>query len=244
VAIQVVPDKAIAMMDNYAQLDVVKSFTTRAIVVDYLEEQGREQEVHRRRIQNRQYATHELLDEEGIDLFRRGDTQGAASRFRRAIEMVPTYAYSWTNLAACHIRWQQFDSALACLKIADGNNPYNPTTYLNFGEAYMLSGDSEEAEWYFRETIRLDPGNYLARGDLIRLFHSQNRQQELDSLMNSLAADPNTPAAYLAAVAEHKLRQGRLQAGASLFNRAIQQGLDSASVATMLGKYPQLVPNQ
>ena len=235
--VQAIPDKGLALITDYAELDTMKSFVTRFIVVKYLQREGRTEEAEAMREPWGALAVHERYDVEGNALFRQGRFREAERKFRQAIAFLPTYANSWTNLAACLMHRGALDSALYCLKIADGNNPFNPHTYIGFGDAYTHLGDYDRAEKYLLEAARLDPDDFEAYGRLFLLYARQERTEEIDRVMQELAAKPNLPADYCAVVAAHRLEAGDSSKAGELFRAALDRGLDSVATSFYESRY-------
>jgi tetratricopeptide (TPR) repeat protein len=61
---------------------------------------------------------------------------------------------------------------LATLKAALARDPNNDATHLNIGYAKLLRGDREGAQYHFREALRLDPHDLMARDALAAVWRN------------------------------------------------------------------------
>jgi hypothetical protein len=116
-------ETSIAVFDRMANLDVVKSRNGRFLLQQYLKRRG-EMDEHGRRVRiNSAALPHENLSEEGRILGDDGYWRKAIDKFKRAIAYDPSYHYAWANLGVVYRWMERYDSALICLRIADGLNP-------------------------------------------------------------------------------------------------------------------------
>ena len=237
---QALPEKAIEVFDSYSRLDTIRNGTGRYILLQYLEKQGRTAEAAERRRRNLNLLRHESWDREGQILLDEGDINQAANKFRQVIEYAQSYGNSWTNLGLCFIAKQQWDSALTYLEIADALRPFNPDTYDALGQVYLYQENYEKGERYCLEAARLDPENFTARGNLLRLYHRQQRQEEFEALLLEMAWLREVPLEYVSLAAGLYLTRGDYESAARAFKRALSMGLDSTLVYQLQKQYPKL----
>ncbi len=149
VACQAIPDSAIAMFDNYSNFDIFKCAGGRFLMLRYLEQRGDHAEAERRRTANEKTAQFELMDVEAQQMMNRREFAAATERYRQLLKRYPSFHNAWSNLAICYYRTQQYDSAIACLQIADGLNPFSENVYHHLAMCYFSTGQNQLAEEYW-----------------------------------------------------------------------------------------------
>jgi len=240
VAIQAQPDKGFALFDNYAALDKLKSRSGRFILREYLSRHGREAEAERRRLADNRLLPQEGWDIEGREYFGRGVTDSAMTKFRQAIQFDPSFYLSWANLGVAYTSIGRNDSALACLKIADGLMPYNPDNYNNLGGVYYSLGEYIQAEGIWKDAIELSSENFVAVQYLTRLYRTQNRTREYDSLLTMAVGNDRTPLNLLVDAADRMIERSEYDDAARVYRRCLVMGLDTAIVCARQDSIPQL----
>ena len=93
----------------------------------------------------------------GIALFDKGDSQGATSHFRQAIDIYPYYADPYFNLGNISAQQKHYEEAaqqyLMCMKI----NPQKVEAYTKIGFIMAATGNYDEAIKYYAEALQRDP---------------------------------------------------------------------------------------
>jgi hypothetical protein len=92
-----------------------------------------------------------------------GDTTGAASNFKKALELDPNSAPAMIGMGDIALRQGLFGDAIAHLRRAAKFAPRNAKVFVLLGEAYLNSGNSNEAAKQFKKALQLDPDNSRAR---------------------------------------------------------------------------------
>ena len=92
-----------------------------------------------------------------------GDTTGAASNFKKALELDPNNASAMIGMGDIALRQGLFGDAIAHLRRAAKFAPRNAKVFVLLGEAYLNSGNSNEAAKQFKKALQLDPDNSRAR---------------------------------------------------------------------------------
>jgi tetratricopeptide (TPR) repeat protein len=238
VASQVMPEKAIAVFDNYSNLDIIRTGSGRFILLNYLEKEGRLAEKAERERKNVRLLPHELWDKEGQLLYRDGKISQAEAKFRRAIEYAPCFSYSWANVGTCLTRREQWDSALVYFKIADALNPFNSDTYNSLGYVYLNLGNFRKAEKYCLDALRIRPTDFLARGNLVKLYRKQDRPDDLVQMLLGLIDLDSVPAQYYFESANQLLQFGESDAATRICRRALEAGVDSSLITRLEADYP------
>jgi Tetratricopeptide repeat len=92
-----------------------------------------------------------------------GDTTGAASNFKKALELDPKNASAMIGMGDIALRQGLFGDAIAHLRRAAKFAPRNAKVFVLLGEAYLNSGNNNEAANQFKKALQLDPDNSRAR---------------------------------------------------------------------------------
>ena len=92
-----------------------------------------------------------------------GDTTGAASNFKKALELDPKNASAMIGMGDIALRQGLFGDAIAHLRKAAKFAPRNAKVFVLLGEAYLNSGNNNEAANNFKKALQLDPDNSRAR---------------------------------------------------------------------------------
>jgi Tfp pilus assembly protein PilF len=237
---QSMPKTSIAVFDSYARLDVIKSRNGRFLLQQYLKDQGRVDEYQTRARTNAAALPHENLSETARRHGEEGRLDEAVDMFRRALQRDPGYPYAWSNLGVVY-RWMgNLDSALICLKIADGLNPYSFSTYMKLAGTYYARDECELAEEYWNRALVLTPGDLEARGYLLKIYHEQERWAEYDGLLAELLAEPDAAAAVYEEAGRLAIELSDYPRASKYYREAIRRGMDSASIFELLEANPQL----
>ena len=235
---QVMPETSIAVFDSYSNLDVIRSGAGRFVLLQYLEKNGRLDEITSRERENTRVLIHQVWDLEGQALFRDGKVAQAEAKFRQAVAYAPNAAASWANIGTCFTRREQWDSALMYFKIADGLNRFNSSTYNSLGYAYLNLGDFRKAEEYCVDAVRIQPTNLVARGNLVKLYRKQDRHEDMVQMLLGLIDLDSVPAQYYFESADQLLKLGETDAATRICRRALETGIDSSLIKRLEANYP------
>jgi tRNA A-37 threonylcarbamoyl transferase component Bud32 len=92
-----------------------------------------------------------------------GDTTGAASSFKKAVELDPKNASATIGMGEIALRQGLFGDAIAHLSKAAKLVPRSSKVFTLLGEAYLNSGNHTQAAAQFKKALQLDPDNSRAR---------------------------------------------------------------------------------
>jgi len=119
--------------------------------------------------------------EAAVRLLNQGQIAQAEAEARLALPNPTTRALALSMLGTIRLQQGQYEESANFLNQALGLNPSLAGARTTLGDAYVLQGKPELAEKCFREVLRLDPRNFNARFDLVKLEASQrNFQQSLE----------------------------------------------------------------
>jgi serine/threonine protein kinase len=92
-----------------------------------------------------------------------GDTAGAASNFKKALELDAKNVAAMIGMGEIALRQGLFGDAIAHLKKAARFAPRSARVFVLLGEAYLNSGNNNEAANNFKKALQLEPDNARAR---------------------------------------------------------------------------------
>jgi serine/threonine protein kinase len=92
-----------------------------------------------------------------------GDTAGAASNFKKALEIDGKSVAAMTGMGEIAVRQGLFGDAIAHLTKATRMAPKNSRALTSLGEAYLASGNNAQAAANFKKALQIDPDNARAR---------------------------------------------------------------------------------
>jgi len=144
----------------------------------------------------------------GSDLFKAGEYDEAAARFRKVIERYPAQYEGYFNLGLTLLEKGDIDSAIAALEKTAELNPESVDALFALGECYFAKGESEKAEQSFSRAIALRPESPMAHYNLGLVLSKLGRNEDaLAAFDESLALKPdNASAHYQAGLAAIRLQ--------------------------------------
>ena len=92
-----------------------------------------------------------------------GDAAGAASNFKKALELDSKNVAAMIGMGEIALRQGLFGDAIAHLKKASRFAPRNARVFVLIGEAYLNTGNNAEAANNFKKALKLEPDNSRAR---------------------------------------------------------------------------------
>jgi serine/threonine protein kinase/predicted negative regulator of RcsB-dependent stress response len=104
----------------------------------------------------------EFFAKTGESQLSRGDTAGAASNFKKALELDPKNLKAVIGLAESAMSQGLYDAAIKHLKRAAKLAPRSARVHTLLGECYLNSGNNAAAEKAFKKALKIDPDNKRA----------------------------------------------------------------------------------
>ncbi len=120
----------------------------------------------------------------GGQLLKDGRLAEALNEFRRAVELDPSYAAAYRNLAYVYDRLSRTEEAVAAYRKGIDLDPKDVVARNNLGVLYDKSGKQEEAIAEFEKALRIDPANATV---LKNLEHAKNNQTVLRERSDRIA---------------------------------------------------------
>lgn len=118
--------------------------------------------------------------EEGKSLYKAGDYSGAYQSFQKAQALAPEPSQLDAYLAQAAYRAGKFDEAVSAYQRARNNNTDTWSSY-NHGNAQFRNNDIKGAIESYKEALRKDPNNDMARYNLSYAMKKQQEQENKDN---------------------------------------------------------------
>ena len=99
---------------------------------------------------------------EGNRLFRIGDSRGAISSLRKAVDLDPSFQQAWTNLGHALLHAGEFNSAIDAHYRAHSLAPQEVKTSYNLAVALHRSNRLEDALKYYQKVVSIDDNHINA----------------------------------------------------------------------------------
>ena len=234
------PSQSVQWFNNYATLDKTKNMYGRTLLKQYYDRRddavAAEQEYRRYVADYPQF----VLNREGLALKREGKLEDAIAKFHRAIDLHPTFVAPYANMGMCFGGLRLPDSAIAYLEIASGMNPYNWRVWNNIATAHFIKGDLYRAEKCLLKARTYGPSELDPLKGLLQVYKRTNDLDNWLATLHELTARDDTPITALTELAEYHLNHRQFIQAASLYRRAVTQGLDSTYLGQLRRNYPQL----
>ncbi|MDF1543476.1 MAG: tetratricopeptide repeat protein [bacterium] len=230
---QVVPEAAVAQVQNYFDLDVKKSMHYIGIAKDYCKSQGDDNNFNElTRFFDQNYPEREV-NRAGLTLFYDGKYEEAIPYFERAFKMNPKVVEALFNKGLCLMDLGRFPQAAELLDTLVRLNRHNASFHAHLAVAALKSGQAKRAEKNALIAHRLDPEFTMPIVWLIQIYEAlQNREEKL-VFAAVLSSHPRASLQNLVDVTQIFIQGGLYNSARISLNRAIASGLDS-TIASQL----------
>jgi tetratricopeptide (TPR) repeat protein len=112
-----------------------------------------------------------IYDALGLALQNEGKLEEAIQQHRRALELNPSNAIAWNNLAGALFAVGKTKEAIESAEQGRTRDPSLAYSYVNLGRFYEASGDIEKAISTYKEGLKRNPGHPRLQQNLARLVH-------------------------------------------------------------------------
>jgi len=171
----------------------------------------------------------------GITLNEQGDTDGAISHYREAVELWPGYAEAHYNLGRLLVQKGQVDEAITHYEKALEINPADAEAHNNLGAALFATGRVDEAIAHYRKALTIRRDYADASCNLASALLSNG---DLDGAIayysGCLAVSPNQVEAQYN-LATVLLRIGRTDEAMAHYQKVLELSPDNADARANLG---------
>lgn len=234
------PGMAIEQMKDYLSLDVQRSRTGWYLVSRYYLDHGDSTNTQATEKQREILYPEERMVFAASMMCRQGKCLEAKPTIDHVLAVNPQYADAWASLCTYHLMTGRFDSALTCIKIADGLNPYNPAYLNDMGRAYSFLNDYAGAFRSWRLSADIDSLNYAPVFNIARMYQVKGEKDKYLTYLEEASLRRDAPPHISREAAEAYLAIGDTASAVAAFARAKQRGLDTAEVRTIGEKHPIL----
>jgi tetratricopeptide (TPR) repeat protein len=229
-----------AHAETYADLDKVRGRTARANLLNYCDKLNRSDKADQLRLQWHDELTQDNVLLEAAALIDERKAQRAIPLLKHYIEIDPLSPGAWKRLGECYAMLRQYDSALVFFTLAHGLNPYNAGFRYDIGLTFYLMENYQKAEEFFLKTLEIDSQYFLALNGLANVYMQCNDSVKYTHIMLKIATLDEASVELLVQVTEYYLKMEEYDLAVQTFQRAVEKGLDTVYVKTLLEKYPQL----
>lgn len=128
----------------------------------------------------------QLAYDDGMDYINEGDIENAISKFTKAVEIDPNFAFAWDNLGISYRKNTEYDKAIASYQKSLEIYPEGRLPLLNIAITYNLNKQYNEAVTYYNKFIEIydeDPEGYYGLG--LILYTQEQEEAGLDNLIRA-----------------------------------------------------------
>ena len=171
----------------------------------------------------------------GITLNEQGDTDGAISHYREAVELWPGYAEAHYNLGRLLVQKDRVDEAITHYEKALEINPADAEAHNNLGAALFASGRVNEAIVHYRKALAIRRDLADASCNLASaLLSNGDLDGAIANYSGCLAVSPNQVEAQYN-LATVLLRTGRTDEAMPHYQKVLELSPDNADARSNLG---------
>ena len=128
----------------------------------------------------------QLAYDDGMEYLNQNDFENAISKFKRAIEIDPNFAFAWDNLGVAYRKTNQYEEAIKAYKKSLDINPEGRLPLMNIAVTYNLNKEYLDAITYYKKFIDIyknDPEGYYGLG--LILYTNNQQEAGLDNLIHA-----------------------------------------------------------
>lgn len=180
---QVNEDISAAHHIGHIELDEVKNRPARVVLFDIFGKSGKSDKVARLHHRWENFLRNEKLFTTAVDYIGQLDYKAAIPLLYQFLRLYPQAHEAWQKLGLCYLKSKQYDSALVCLHISEGMNPYNARTLYYLGVAHYERGQYEYAKALFLKAPKGDSFYLLALGRLGQCYSALGKVDSAQILL-------------------------------------------------------------
>ncbi|MFH0808900.1 MAG: tetratricopeptide repeat protein [Pseudomonadota bacterium] len=174
------------------------------------------------------------LNVSGDVLYERGDLEGAAKEYLRALEEIdPDDTNLLNSLGVCYADLGDFEAAKIQFNKAVAARPEEVMAHYNVGFAHLRQGERQEALASFQAAMRLDPANFEVRFQLGKLMLEEGRAAEAKEHLLAAARVESRPYIHRH-LGDCLLLLGETADAASHYKRAVRANPEDAHSLSQL----------
>src|ERR1035441_10095577 len=178
----------------------------------------------------------------GNEEFHSGNLKDAISQFQRGVDHAPDNAIAYFDLGIANMQFDRLDEARKDLETSLKIEP-NAGGYSALGTVLLYEGKYDAAATMYRKSIQLNPGDYVAWGDLGAAYQwSGNKRSEatqafrkaIELAENAHAKDRENPE-LLIALADYYATVGDSKQSLVLIRQALAMAPENPSIEYQAG---------
>lgn len=172
---------------------------------------------------------HLLYQDLGIAYMAKGELDLAVKHFQKALDIKPDFASARNNLGAAYLARKDWDAAIESFQLLSKDLLYGTPHYplSNLGKAYYEKKELVEAEKYYKEALKVEPGFVNALFGLGKTYLSMGKvTQAVKYFEYAVAAEPLFTEAQFEMAHAHRLL-GNSEKAKEGFTRVIELSPDS-----------------
>ena len=128
----------------------------------------------------------QLAYDDGMEYLDQKDYENGILKFKKAIEIDPSFAFAWDNLGISYRNTNQYEKAIESYEKSLEINPKGRMPLINIALTYNLKKEFKEAIKYYNKYISIyedDPEGYYGLG--LILYTNNEYEKGLDNLVNA-----------------------------------------------------------
>ncbi|MCF6223653.1 MAG: tetratricopeptide repeat protein [Flavobacteriaceae bacterium] len=138
----------------------------------------------------------QLAYDDGLEYLDENNYEMAITKFTKAIEIDPKFAFAWDNLGVSYRKTNQYQEAIKAYKKSLQINPNGRLPLMNIAVTYNLNKEFDAAILYYNKFINIykdDPEGYYGLG--LILYTNNQQEAGLDNLIHAytIYAKQNSP---------------------------------------------------
>ena len=238
--IQHIPTLGIEQFQNYANLDRAKNRTGMYVLSQYYLDAGATEQVNRVEALRKKLYPEEDFARAARQAVREDQLSQAESLLTKVIAINPNYPPGWAIAGTYYMKRLKYDSALQCLLIADGLNPYEPRTIYHIGRLYFNTGELDAAERAFKLAAHLEPSSHFPVKALADVYLSRGDEENYVQYLNRAASGGDAPPSVAEELMNYHLWKRDFQEAAAALQLAVDRGLDGHAAKEIVEANPAL----
>ncbi len=128
----------------------------------------------------------QLAYDDGMEFMEEKDYENAITRFTKAINIDPKFAFAWDNLGVSYRKTNQYQKAIEAYKKSLEINPEGRMPLMNIAVTYNLKKEYDEAIVYYQKFIEIYPEDAEGYYGLGLIQYTNNQQEKgLDNLIHA-----------------------------------------------------------
>ena len=233
-------ERSFAMVDRIFKLDKTKSRSLHYLAIEYFRNHG-----FKVKGDSLQTAlTHDFPElkimEYAVRVYNEGDIEKAIALADLARSKNPATVDPYTLLCAAYSALDRLSEALEIARIAFGMNPYNADISYNMANIYGRMGKSTESRACIEQSLEIQPDHLPSMYAMATLAVAARNRAELRRWMPKLAVNDSVDASKFGDLVFSACTRSMFDEAAELLRFGAANNLDTAVVAEILKRYPDI----